>query len=133
MNENHFKRAVTNLESAKLLFSVQDYISAVNRAYYSMHSAALHLFLAEGMPLPKTHHGTHTLLSKDFVKTGRLAAERAADLSIVENTRLSADYIGDGVSEEDAKNIYQHGGRISNCDQRVSCQIISALSSTRAV
>jgi uncharacterized protein (UPF0332 family) len=97
------KRAETSFESAKVLLGLHDYDSAVNRAYYAMHSAALHLFATTGIPLPKTHHGTHTLLNKEFVQTGKLAARHASDLSKVENTRLAADYIGDGVSEEDAK------------------------------
>jgi uncharacterized protein (UPF0332 family) len=100
---DHLKRAETSFASAKLLLDNADYNGAVDRAYYAMHSAALHLFTDQGITIPKTHHGTHTLFHQYFVQNGRIAKERGADLSIVENTRLAADYSGEFISENRAK------------------------------
>jgi uncharacterized protein (UPF0332 family) len=84
-------RADRAMRSARILLGSGEPADAVSRAYYAALHYARALLLTEGTE-PQTHRGVLRLLSRDFVRTGRLPAGEAAALSKLEKQRLEADY-----------------------------------------
>jgi uncharacterized protein (UPF0332 family) len=70
------------------------FADAVSRAYYG----ALHFaraLLVTTSEEPKTHAGVLRLVSRDFVRTNKLAPELAHILSNLEKQRSDADYMSE--------------------------------------
>ena len=96
-------------ESAKALFDLGDPDGACNRAYYAMFDAARAVLMMSGVEqLPKTHSGLLALFSEKLVKNGPLDTNVGKFLKRAEQVRLVADYLGDGVTIEDARLIVEH-------------------------
>ena len=74
---------------------------ALVRAMYAMYAAAQSLLRSENLST-STHDGVTTLLSRDFVKTGRLNKQYVVFYSQTLRDRLDADYYGYLFSEEKA-------------------------------
>jgi uncharacterized protein (UPF0332 family) len=89
--EVEVKRGRDSFKSSEILLQSGLYADAVSRAYYgALHFArALLLTTTEE---PKTHAGVLRLISRDFVRTGKLAPELAQLLSGLEKQRSDADY-----------------------------------------
>jgi uncharacterized protein (UPF0332 family) len=89
------------LESAVILLGAGKYADSVSRAYYgAMHYARASL-LTDGTE-PTTHQGLQRLLSRDFVRQGRLDADTARAFSALEKFRQDADYTSEIVFTREA-------------------------------
>lgn len=99
------ERAERALAGARVLLSHADYEGACSRASYAMFHAA------QGGGLPaagtdasatKTHRGLIAAFGQHLVRPGIVEAELGRSLNRVEAIRLTADYLGEAPSEEDA-------------------------------
>ncbi|HEX4339991.1 MAG TPA: HEPN domain-containing protein [Polyangiaceae bacterium] len=89
------------LESAAILVQAGKYADAVSRAYYGAMHHVRALLPTEGTE-PATHQGLQRLLSRDFVRAGRVDAETARAFSALEKFRQDADYTSEIVFTADA-------------------------------
>ncbi len=102
MNVNHyFEKARVAAHSAQLLLDAGDADGACNRAYYAMFDAARGALLGSGA-VPnvleiKTHAGLIAMFSLHMVKTGLVDIDASKHLNQVQEMRLIADYLGDGI------------------------------------
>lgn len=95
--------------SARLLLNAGDVDGASNRAYYAMFDAARAALLAANAPVPadigRTHGGLISAFALHLVKNGPVSNELGKALNRAEEIRLVADYKGDMVEFEDAREI----------------------------
>jgi uncharacterized protein len=94
--DSEVARGQESLKAARLLLASNLNADAVSRAYYAALHFARALLLLNGEE-PKTHGGVLRLLSRDFVREGRLDAELARQLSLLEKQRTDADYTAEMV------------------------------------
>ena len=101
-----FNKAQIAASSARILLNNGDVDGACNRAYYAMFDAARAALLASGADESvintKTHSGLITKFSLELVKSGQVSVELGKSLNKVEDLRLTADYKGNAVLQEDA-------------------------------
>jgi uncharacterized protein (UPF0332 family) len=97
--------------SAIALLDLGDVDGACNRAYYAMFDAARAAILSLNLPgrpdIGKTHRGTLSAFSEQFVKTGAVSRELGVLLKHAETFRYVADYEGGSVELQDAQEIVQ--------------------------
>lgn len=102
------RKAERALASAHVLLDEGDAEGACNRAYYAMFDAAR----AALMALPesagpsatiKTHRGLIAAFGRHLVATGRIDPAFGRSLNQVEKLRLSSDYFGDVLAEDDGR------------------------------
>lgn len=102
-------KAVRASASARALLDLGDVDGACNRAYYAMFDAAPAALLAAGAPvqpdLGKTHAGLIAAFGLQLVKNGPITKELGRLLKRAEEIRLVADYKGDSVELEDAREM----------------------------
>lgn len=102
-------KAVRASASARALLDLGDVDGACNRAYYAMFDAARAALLAAGAPvqpdLGKTHAGLIAAFGLQLVKNGPITKELGRLLKRAEEIRLVADYKGDSVELEDAREM----------------------------
>ena len=102
-------KAVRASASARALLDLGDVDGACNRAYYAMFDAAPAALLAAGAPvqpdLGKTHAGLIAAFGLQLVKNGPITKELGRLLKRAEEIRLVADYKGDSVELEDARQM----------------------------
>jgi uncharacterized protein (UPF0332 family) len=72
------------------------FADSVSRAYYGALHFARALLITSGEE-PKTHAGVLRLISRDFVRTQKLAPDLAHILSALEKQRSDADYTSEMV------------------------------------
>ena len=102
MKTNHyFEKARVTPHSAQLLLNAGDADGACNRAYYVMFDAARGAVIGSGA-VPnvleiKTHAGLIAMFSLHMVKTGLVDIDASKHLNQVQEMRLIADYLGDGI------------------------------------
>lgn len=98
-------------ESARLLLDNGDFDGACNRAYYAMFDAARAALLAANSPVPpeiaKTHSGLIAAFGLHIVKPGLLPVELGRLLNWADDLRLMADYKGDFVKCDDAREVVE--------------------------
>ena len=87
--------------SAQLLLDARDADGACNRAYYAMFDAARGALIGSGA-VPnvleiKTHAGLIAMFSLHMIKTGLVDIDSSKHLNQVQEMRLIADYLGDGI------------------------------------
>lgn len=104
--DEYMARAERAIKSAKLLLADEDFIGAVNRAYYTMFDAA-HASLRRTSvqidpAITKTHRGLIAAVGQYLVKPGIFPAEYGRSLNRVERLRLVGDYTGETVNAEQA-------------------------------
>jgi uncharacterized protein (UPF0332 family) len=84
---------------------------ACRRAYYAVFDIARAALIAARAPVPseiaKTHAGLISAFSLHFVKSGLISPELGHFLNKAHQVRLVADYKGDPVEPEIAKEIVQ--------------------------
>ena len=101
--------AVRASASARALLDLGDVDGACNRAYYARFDAARAALLAAGAPvqpdLGKTHAGLIAAFGLQLVKNGPITKELGRLLKRAEEIRLVADYKGDSVELEDAREM----------------------------
>ena len=97
--------------SARALFDLGDVDGACNRAYYAMFDAARAALLASAAPVSadvaKTHSGLLAAFSLHLVKDGPISKELGRLLKRAEEIRIVADYKGDSVESEDAREMVE--------------------------
>jgi len=102
-------KAVRASASARALLDLGDVDGTCNRAYYAMFDAARAALLAAGAPvqpdLGKTHAGLIAAFGLQLVKNGPITKELGRFLKRAEEIRLVADYKGDSVELEDAREM----------------------------
>jgi uncharacterized protein (UPF0332 family) len=95
--------------SARLLLDAGDIDGACNRAYYAMFDAARAALIASKSPVPpevaRTHNGLIAAFGLHLVKPGLVANELGRIFNRAEEIRLVADYKGDSVELEDAREV----------------------------
>jgi uncharacterized protein (UPF0332 family) len=100
-------KAVRAAASAKMLLDDGDVDGACNRAYYAMFDAARAALLVSGHDVAKTHKGVLNAFSEHLVKSGVLPKEMGRLLKQAETRRYVADYEGDLVELEDAREMVE--------------------------
>ncbi|MBS0308337.1 MAG: HEPN domain-containing protein [Proteobacteria bacterium] len=93
--------------SAQILLDMGDPDGACNRAYYAMFDAARAALLASGHVIGKTHKGVLNTFSEYLVKNGPFSKETGRLLKLAETRRYVADYGGDPVELDDAKEMVE--------------------------
>ncbi len=108
---SYMAKATQACESARALLGLNDVDGACNRAYYAMFDAAHAALLVSGAPVKveatRTHSGLISAFGEHLVKTGRIPREMGRVLNRAEEIRLVADYQGDSVELEDAKEMVE--------------------------
>jgi uncharacterized protein (UPF0332 family) len=102
-------KALRACASARALLDLNDVDGACNRAYYAMFDAARAALLASGAlaqpHLMKTHSGLMAAFGLHLIKNGPLSRELGRLLKRAEEIRLVADYTGDSVELDDAREL----------------------------
>lgn len=101
------EKAGRNLKDAHLLFADGSPDGACNRAYYAMFNAARAALLATGHAREaqaKTHSGLIAAFAQHIVRPGLVHTEHNRAMNRVQEYRLLADYIGDGMSLQEARD-----------------------------
>ncbi len=102
-------KADTACSSARLLLESGDEDGAVNRAYYAMFDAARAALLAVKAPIEletvRTHVGLIGAFGNFLVKNGPLSKNMGRQLSQALKIRFMADYTGDSIAENTAREI----------------------------
>lgn len=102
-------KAARACASAYALLGLGDVDGACNRAYYAMFDAARAPLLASEGPAGrspgKTHRGLIVAFGQNLVKNGRVSRESGRLLKRTEEIRIVADYTGDSVGLDDAREI----------------------------
>ena len=109
--EDLMTKAVRAVASAKVLLDTGDADGACNRAYYAMFDAARAALLRANAPVPpdigKTHGGLISAFGLHLVKNGPVSNELGRSLNRAEEIRLVADYLGDSVKLDDAREMVE--------------------------
>ncbi|WP_215857380.1 HEPN domain-containing protein [Acidithiobacillus ferridurans] len=104
-------KAIRACASARALLDLDDVDGACNRAYYAMFDAARAALLASGAPVQpdigKTHSGLIAAFGLHLVKNGPIPKELGRLLKRAEEIRLVADYKGDSVEFDDAREMVE--------------------------
>ena len=89
--EQYLKWAHQALQTVHLAFEHQDYIGAVNRAYYAIFYAANALLVTKGLERSK-HSGVIAAFRQHFVKTGIVPTEYSDFYGAAMEDRHTGDY-----------------------------------------
>jgi len=95
------QRARETLEDARILANARRWNPCANRLYYACFYAVSALLIQEGLSSSK-HAGLRSLFNKHFVKTSKIAKEKARIFNDLFERRQEADYM-DFVSFEEAQ------------------------------
>jgi uncharacterized protein (UPF0332 family) len=87
----YLARARQALETGRLVLEHEDYIAAVNRAYYAIFYAANALLTTKGLERSK-HSGVIAAFRQQFVKTGIVEAEFSRYYGAAMDERHAGDY-----------------------------------------
>lgn len=102
-------KASTACSSARALLDLGDVDGAANRAYYAMFDAARAALLASGAPVEpdigRTHSGLIGAFGNHLVKNGPISKEVGRLLNRAHEIRLVADYNGNSVESDDAREM----------------------------
>ncbi len=107
--ETMMTKASTACSSARALLDLGDVDGAANRAYYAMFDAARAALLASDAPVGqdicRTHSGLIGAFGNHLVKNGPVSKEVGRLLNRAHEIRLIADYNGDSVELDDAREM----------------------------
>lgn len=103
----HARQAVA---TGKLVLAHEDYITAVNRAYYAIFYAANALLASKGLERSK-HSGVIAAFRQHFVKTGLMEPEFSDFYGQSMDERHNADYELEMLSYETASENLDHAER----------------------
>lgn len=100
-------KAYQRLQAAKELFQMKYYDDCVNRAYYSMVSAAT-AALRHKEITTKTHKGLHNKFSDVYIKSGEIETKLGRQFRYAEDLRNKVDYDSfETISEEQAELVLE--------------------------
>lgn len=109
----YLKRAHRALRTGHLALSDQDYVGAVNRAYYAIFYAANALLTTKGLERSK-HSGVIAAFRQHFVKTGLIEAEYSDLYGTTMSDRHDGDYSLDYLGHETASRDLDWAERLVN-------------------
>lgn len=89
--QDEWKRALTTLKGAKVLFAENLLEDATSRAYYSAFHATQAVLITQGLQ-PKSHQGVLYLFNHHFVKNGEIEPKYSQILARAAKYREEADY-----------------------------------------
>jgi len=84
-------RARKYLNSAEALIGMEDFESAVSRAYYAMFYAAEALLLSKSLTF-SSHRAVLSAVGEHFIKSGKLPREHGRELNRAFSMRQLGDY-----------------------------------------
>ena len=87
----YMARSRQAVETGRLVLDHEDYITAVNRAYYAIFYAANALLASKGLERSK-HSGVIAAFRQHFVKTGLIEAEFSRIYGAAMDERHAGDY-----------------------------------------
>jgi uncharacterized protein (UPF0332 family) len=108
--DKYMARARQTLATGKLVMAHEDYITAVNRAYYAIFYAANALLATKGLERSK-HSGVIAAFRQHFVKTGIIEVEMSDVYGEAMDDRHDADYELEYLSYETAGQNLNHAER----------------------
>lgn len=107
--EKYLGKAIHAAKSASILLNEQDTEGACNRAYYAMFNAAHAALLWSGAHInvgeTKKHSSLIAAFGKHLVLTGLLPSNLGKALNKSESIRILADYTGEDISQENAREM----------------------------
>lgn len=106
----YIDRSRQAVETGKLVLAHEDYITAVNRAYYAIFYAANALLATKGLERSK-HSGVIAAFRQHFVKTGIIEPEFSDFYGQAMDERHNADYELSTLSFETASENLAHAER----------------------
>lgn len=95
------------LASSRILLDAGDPDGACNRGYYAMFDAARAALLRSGSDIGKTHKGVLNAFSDQLIKNGPIPREMGRLLKQAETRRYVADYEGEPVEPDDARQMIE--------------------------
>jgi uncharacterized protein (UPF0332 family) len=116
------QRGNDSLKSAEALIELGLILDGLSRAYYAALHYARALLLSIDI-IPKSHKGTLTLFSLNFIKTGRIPKEIGVIFSILQKIREDSDYeIGTFYEQDEARKLLE--------DTRLFCAKVAEVLNT---
>ena len=106
----YFARAQQAVETGRLVMNHEDYITAVNRAYYAIFYAANALLSTKGLERSK-HSGVVATFRQHFVKTGLIEPEYSDTYGQSMDERHNADYELETLNYETASENLENAAR----------------------
>jgi uncharacterized protein (UPF0332 family) len=106
----YLARARQALETGRLVLAHEDYIAAVNRAYYAIFYAANAMLATKGLERSK-HSGVIAAFRQHFVKTGIIEPEYSDFYGQAMDERHFADHESGALSLESASENLEHAER----------------------
>lgn len=117
--ELELTRAKARQSDAQTLLQSGSYDGAVSAAYYAAFHYARSLLLMEGLET-RTHGGLMHMISRHFVRTGRMSPESADALAQLQKRRENAEYDAASVFTEDmARNALAQSADFANAARRL--------------
>ena len=114
----YLARAWQMIDTGRLTLEHQDYITAVNRAYYAVFYAANALLATQHLERSK-HSGVIAAFREHFVKTGRIEAEYSDWYGVTLDTRQRGDYTLDlTLDETRARELIEQAERFTQRIER---------------
>lgn len=98
------------VDTGRLVIAHQDYIAAVNRAYYAIFYAANALLVTKGLERSK-HSGVIAAFRQHFVKTGLVESEFSTFYGEAMEERHAGDYGLDSLDYDTATRNLEHAER----------------------
>jgi uncharacterized protein (UPF0332 family) len=98
----YLKRAHRAIKTGHLALEDEDYIAAVNRAYYAIFYAANAMLATKGLERSK-HSGVIAAFRQHFVKTGQIEAEYSRLYGATMDDRHTGDYSLEELNYEKAQ------------------------------
>jgi uncharacterized protein (UPF0332 family) len=109
--DEYLKRAHRALKTGRLALDDDDYIAAVNRAYYAIFYAANALLATKGLER-SIHSGVIAAFREHFVKTGLIEAEYSRLYGATMDDRHIGDYSLEELGYEKAKRDLEWAERL---------------------
>jgi uncharacterized protein (UPF0332 family) len=106
----YLKRAHRALRTGHLALNDQDYVAAVNRAYYAIFYATNALLATKGLERSK-HSGVIAAFRQHFVKTGIIEAEYSHLYGVTMDDRHMGDYSLEELTHDKAQRDLEWAGR----------------------
>lgn len=103
----YLSRAHRAIETGQLVMNHEDYITAVNRAYYAMFYAANALLSTVGLERSK-HSGVIAAFREQFVKPGIIEVEMSRFFGEALDERHNADYELEPLDRDTASRNLEH-------------------------
>ena len=113
--DKYIAKASHAAQSARILLDAGEHEGACNRAYYAMFNAAHAALWWSGAHVnpgeTKKHNSLIAAFGKHLVLTGLLPSELGKTLNKAENVRILADYTGEDIPAEKAKELVEQAAQ----------------------